>query len=133
MTDTIDYKDRMQAAMNALMQVAMKNMVKDVLGDVAENGLPGAHHFFITFKTSHPGVDLADWLKDKFPDEMTIVMQDWFDNLAIMDDRFTVTLNFNNTILINFLKVRRYLYFNMLFFSKLTYSIMNITHTSKLK
>lgn len=97
MTKTIDYKERMQTSMNALMQVAMKNMVKELLEEVAVDGLPGAHHFFITFKTGHPGVDLAPWLKDKFPDEMTIVMQEWFDNLAIMSDRFTITLNFNNT------------------------------------
>ncbi len=97
MTKTIDYKQRMQSEMNALMQVAMKNMVKSLLEEVAVDGLPGAHHFFITFKTSHAGVDLAPWLKDKFPDEMTIVMQEWFDNLAIMADRFTITLNFNNT------------------------------------
>ncbi len=97
MTKSIDYKQRMQSEMNALMQVAMKNMVKGLLEEVAETGLPGAHHFFITFKTGHPGVDLAQWLKDKFPDEMTIVMQEWFDNLAIMNDRFTITLNFNNT------------------------------------
>ncbi len=97
MTKTIDYKKRMQSEMNALMQVAMKNLVKGLLEDVAVDGLPGAHHFFITFKTSHAGVDLAPWLKEKFPDEMTIVMQEWFDNLAIMADRFTITLNFNNT------------------------------------
>ena len=96
MTNTIDYKQRMQSEMNALMQVAMKNMLKSILEEVAVDGLPGAHHFFITFKTTHAGVDLAPWLKDKFPDEMTIVIQEWFDNLAIMADRFTITLNFNN-------------------------------------
>ncbi|MBL4805751.1 MAG: hypothetical protein JKY31_00495 [Rhodobacteraceae bacterium] len=87
----------MQTAMNALMQVAMKNMVKELLEEVAKDGLPGNHHFFIAFRTAHPGVDIAPWLKEKYPDEMTIVMQDWFDNLAVMSDRFTVTLNFNNT------------------------------------
>lgn len=97
MTKTIDYKQRMQSEMNALMQVAMKNLVKSLLEEVAVDGLPGAHHFFITFKTGHAGVDLAPWLKEKFPDEMTIVLQEWFDNLAIMADRFTITLNFNNT------------------------------------
>ena len=97
MTKTIDYKQRMQSEMNALMQVAMKNLVKNLLEEVAVDGLPGAHHFFITFKTGHAGVDLAPWLKEKFPDEMTIVLQEWFDNLAIMADRFTIILNFNNT------------------------------------
>ncbi len=96
MAKSIDYKERMQLAMNALMQVAMKNMVKDLLEEVAKDGLPGNHHFFITFDTTHPGVDIALWLKEKFPDQMTIVMQEWFENLAVMSDRFTITLNFNN-------------------------------------
>jgi len=51
----------------------------------------------ITFDMTHPGVDVADWMREQYPEEMTIVMQHWFDNLAVMDDRFTVTLNFNNT------------------------------------
>lgn len=96
MTKSINYKERMQAEMNSLMQLAMKNMVKGLLEEVAIDGLPGNHHFFITFRTDHAGVDIAPWLKDKFPKEMTIVMQEWFDNLAVMSDRFTITLNFNN-------------------------------------
>lgn len=78
------------------MQRALQGLLRDVLQRVAEHGLPGAHHFFITFDTTHPGVDLADWLRDRYPEEMTIVMQEWFDNLTVMDDRFAITLNFGN-------------------------------------
>ena len=48
------------------------------------NGLPGDHHFFITFDTMHPDVEIADWLSDRYPDAMTVVMQHWFDNLACL-------------------------------------------------
>ncbi len=79
-----------------MMQAAMQGVLRDILSRVADEGLPGKHHFFITFDTTHPGVDMADWLKAKYPTEITIVMQEWFENLAVMPDRFTVTLNFNN-------------------------------------
>lgn len=80
-----------------LMQQAMQGLVRNLLERVAEDGLPGKHHFFITFDTRHPGVDMAPWLKETYPEEITIVMQDWYDNLAVMGNRFTVTLNFNDT------------------------------------
>lgn len=79
-----------------LMHTAMRGLIKSVLQDVAENGLPGVHHFFITFDTSHPGVELADWLTDRYPGEMTVVMQHWFDNLDVGEDGFAVTLNFGD-------------------------------------
>ncbi len=79
-----------------LMHAAMRGLIKTVLRDVAENGLPGAHHFFITFDTSHPDAELADWLSDRYPDEMTVVMQHWFDNLEIGEDGFSITLNFGD-------------------------------------
>ena len=67
-----------------------------MLLDVAEKGLPGAHHFFITFDTSHPDAELADWLSDRYPGEMTVVMQHWYDNLNIGEDGFSITLNFGD-------------------------------------
>ena len=88
MTDTINY--------NQLMQKALHRFVSDVLAGVMEDGLPGDHHFYISFDTTHPGADMSDALMERFPEEMTIVMQDWFENLAVMDDRFSVTLNFSN-------------------------------------
>ena len=79
-----------------LMQRALRRFLADVLTQVAREGLPGKHHFFITFDTTHPGVDMAQSLRDRYPEEMTIVLQEWFQDLAVMKDRFSVTLNFGN-------------------------------------
>ncbi|MGR3804811.1 SspB family protein [Marinibacterium profundimaris] len=79
-----------------LMHTAMRGLIKAVLLDVQENGLPGAHHFFITFDTTHPDALLADWLSDRYPSEMTVVMQHWFENLDVAEDGFAVTLNFGD-------------------------------------
>jgi hypothetical protein len=67
-----------------------------VLEQVRDHGLPGNHHFFITFDTTHPDVQLADWLKDRYPEEMTVVIQHWFDNLVVREDGFSITLNFGD-------------------------------------
>ncbi len=79
-----------------LMHRAMRTLIQQVLLQVADEGLPGEHHFFITFNTLHPHVLMADWLKDRYPQEMTIVIQHWFENLTVGEDGFTVTLNFGN-------------------------------------
>lgn len=79
-----------------LMHRAMRGLIQSVLTDVAENGLPGAHHFFITFDTTHPDVKIADWLKERYPTEMTVVIQHWFENLVVTNEGFTITLNFGN-------------------------------------
>ncbi len=79
-----------------LMHRAMRGLIQTVLTDVSKNGLPGAHHFFITFDTTHPGVDMADWLKARYPGEMTVVIQHWFENLDVTDEGFSITLNFGN-------------------------------------
>jgi len=79
-----------------LMNTSMRGLIKTVLTDVAETGLPGAHHFFVTFDTTHPDATMADWLRERYPDEMTVVMQHWFDNLVVDDDGFAVTLNFGD-------------------------------------
>ena len=88
MARTIDYGN--------LMHRAMRGLIQSVLEDVAQNGLPGAHHFFITFDTTHPGVAIADWLRSRYPEEMTVVIQHWFENLEVEDDLFRVSLNFGN-------------------------------------
>ncbi|KIC19239.1 MULTISPECIES: SspB family protein [unclassified Leisingera] len=80
-----------------LMHSAMRGLIRTVLQDISENGLPGNHHFFITFDTAHPDVELADWLSDRYPGEMTVVMQHWFDNLTVDEDGFAVTLNFGDS------------------------------------
>lgn len=79
-----------------LMHKALRQLMAEVLSGVARDGLPGKHHFFITFDTTHPGVDMAEALRARYPAEMTIVLQEWFSDLAVMKDRFTVTLNFGN-------------------------------------
>jgi hypothetical protein len=88
MTRSIDYGN--------LMHRAMRGLIQQVLAGVAQGGLPGAHHFFITFDTRHPDVAMADWLRARYPNEMTIVIQHWFENLMVDDAGFTVTLNFGN-------------------------------------
>ena len=88
MTDTLDY--------GSLMHRAMRGLIFNVLEQVRDHGLPGNHHFFITFDTMHPDVQLADWLKDRYPAEMTVVIQHWFDNLVVHDDGFSITLNFGD-------------------------------------
>jgi hypothetical protein len=79
-----------------LMHEAMRGLIQKVLARVADEGLPGQHHFFITFDTMHPDVELADWLSDRYPGEMTIVLEHWFDALTVTDEGFSVTLNFGD-------------------------------------
>lgn len=88
MARTIDYGN--------LMHRAMRSLIQSVLTDVAAHGLPGAHHFFITFDTTAPGVAIADWLKARYPKEMTVVIQHWYENLVVTDEGFSITLNFGN-------------------------------------
>jgi uncharacterized protein len=88
MTRKIDYGN--------LMHRAMRGLIIEVLTDVQAQGLPGSHHFFITFDTRHPDAKLADWLRDRYPQEMTIVMQHWFDGLAVDPQGFAITLNFGD-------------------------------------
>lgn len=87
-TDSIAY--------GRLMHRAMRGLIQTVLEDVAERGLPGEHHFFITFDTRHGDVTIADWLKDRYPEEMTIVVQNWFDDLRVDSEGFWITLNFGD-------------------------------------
>jgi hypothetical protein len=87
-TRTIDYGN--------LMHEAMRGLIRKVLHGIQQDGLPGQHHFFITFDTLHPDVEIADWLSDRYPGEMTIVIQHWFDNLTVTEDGFAITLNFGD-------------------------------------
>lgn len=79
-----------------LMHRAMRGLIQTVLEDVQRDGLPGQHHFFITFDTMHPDVEIADWLSDRYPGEMTIVIQHWFADLEVTDEGFAITLNFGD-------------------------------------
>lgn len=78
-----------------IVQEALRAVVSRVLGEVEKDGLPGGHHFYITFKTRAPGVDIPDHLIARFPDEMTIVLQNRYWDLKVDDDRFEVGLSFN--------------------------------------
>jgi hypothetical protein len=79
-----------------IVQEALRAVVGRVLGTVAETGnLPGGHHFYITFKTHAPGVDIPQRLIERFPDEMTIVMQHRFWDLKVDGEKFSVGLSFN--------------------------------------
>ena len=79
-----------------IVQEALRAVVGRVLGQVSTSGgLPGEHHFYITFKTQAPGVDIPKRLIERFPDEMTIVLQNRFWDLLVDDERFSVGLSFN--------------------------------------
>jgi uncharacterized protein len=77
-----------------LAQDALRGVVRRVLGDVARNGLPGEHHFYVTFGTGAPGVKISDRLRVEHPDEMTIVLQHQFWDLEVTDEAFEVGLSF---------------------------------------
>ena len=86
----IDYK--------ALIENAMLGMVKDILEKISQNGLPENHHFLITFFSNSKGVIIPDWMKEKYPDKMTIIIRNWFENLNVTEKKFDISLNFNNTV-----------------------------------
>ena len=77
-----------------LAQEALRGLVRTVLTDAAKNGLPGDHHFFITFDTQLPGVRISPRLLAQYPEEMTIVLQHQFWDLKVADDGFEVGLSF---------------------------------------
>jgi uncharacterized protein len=78
-----------------VVQEALRAVVGRVLGDVAANGLPGEHHFYITFKTQAPGVSIPPHLHERFPDEMTIVLQHKYWDLKVEAEHFEVGLSFS--------------------------------------
>ena len=78
----------------ALAQEALRGVVKAALRRAAETGLPGAHHFYITFRVGAPGVSIPPELAEKYPEEMTIVLQHRFWDLAPGETFFSVTLEF---------------------------------------
>ena len=78
-----------------LVDNALRGAMRDVMLRVAENGLLGSHHLYITFRTGFPGVDIPGYLRDRYPDELTIVLQHQFWGLEVTDEGFSVTLSFN--------------------------------------
>ncbi|MGH7123731.1 MAG: SspB family protein [Stellaceae bacterium] len=79
-----------------MMERAVRGVVREALAVAASRGLPGAHHFYITFKTRAPGVTIPDHLLGKYPEEMTIVLEHQFWDLEVTEETFAVTLSFNN-------------------------------------
>jgi uncharacterized protein len=80
----------------ALTQSALKGVVRAALDKASKlDHLPGDHHFYVTFRTRTQGVQMADYLKDRFPEEMTIVIQHQYWEFEVFDDRFQITLKFS--------------------------------------
>ncbi|WP_119167660.1 SspB family protein [Algihabitans albus] len=78
-----------------LVEEAMRGVVRAALERAAEEGLPGEHHFYITFRTGQDEVEIPGWLRERYPDEMTIVLQHRFSDLEVDEQGFGVTLSFN--------------------------------------
>lgn len=88
MDDEISYND--------MVEKALLEVVRESLRYVAKNGLPGDQHFYITFKTHYPGVDLPSHLAERYKDDMTIVLQHQFWDVIVEQDYFSVDLSFNH-------------------------------------
>lgn len=86
-TPTIDY--------DILVQNALKMVIRDVMKNVAANGMPDEHHFLITFATNHPGVKCPAYIVEEHPEEITIILQHEYEDLQVFDDHFKVTLGFD--------------------------------------
>ena len=79
-----------------LAQNALRGVVRDALRKVEKSGLPGDHHFYIQFNTKYPGVNIGERLAERYPREMTVVIQHQFFNLLVTEERFQVELSFDN-------------------------------------
>jgi hypothetical protein len=81
-----------------MVEAALRTVVRDVLRRLAGDGVPPPHHFYITFRTAHPGVEMPDYLRERYPGDMTIVLQHQYWDLQVEDDGFAVTLSFNDQL-----------------------------------
>lgn len=84
-----------------MVETALRGVVRKAVSEVIDNfsdtgGMPGDHHFYITFLTDYPGVKIPDYLRERYPGEMTIVLQYQFSDLFVNEERLEVTLSFNN-------------------------------------
>lgn len=77
-----------------MMEEALRGIVYKVLKSIETEGLADPHHFYVSFKTNHPGVSIPDFLKEKYPEEMTIVLQHQFWDLSVNEEFIDVTLSF---------------------------------------
>jgi hypothetical protein len=78
----------------ALTDAALRGVVRDALRRIEKQGLIGSHHFYLTFKTHFPGVEIPGFLREQYPDEMTIILQHQFWGLKVKDEQFEVALTF---------------------------------------
>jgi hypothetical protein len=78
----------------ALLDAALRSVVRDALRRIEKQGLIGSHHFYLTFKTGFPGVEIPSFLREQYPDEMTIILQHQFWGLKVGEDEFEVALTF---------------------------------------
>jgi uncharacterized protein len=79
-----------------MVERALRGVVREALARTAASGLPGTHHFYITFQTKHPGTKIPESLSSQYPEDMTIVLEHQFWDLEIEEDRFAVTLSFQS-------------------------------------
>jgi hypothetical protein len=87
--ETLRYDKMVEQALRGVVRQAVEEVIK-------YQGLPGDHHFYITFMTDYPGVKIPDYLRERYPGEMTIVLQYQFHDLDVNKERLQVTLSFNN-------------------------------------
>ncbi len=78
-----------------MVEDALRDVVRKALTIAAEDGLTGGHHFYLTFETGAPGVDIPQFLVEKYPDQMTIVLQYQYENLLVDEELFSVDLQFS--------------------------------------
>ncbi|MEB3701799.1 Stringent starvation protein B [Candidatus Bealeia paramacronuclearis] len=78
-----------------MVQDGLRGVVREALAYAAENGLPGAHHFYISFRTDYPGVEIPDFLRERHPEEVTIVIQHQFWDLEVDERGFSILLSFS--------------------------------------
>ncbi|MFO1068601.1 MAG: ClpXP protease specificity-enhancing factor SspB [Geminicoccaceae bacterium] len=81
-----------------MVEAALRTVVRDVLRRLATDGLPPPHHFYITFRTTHPEVEMPDHLRERYPGDMTIVLQHQYWDLQVDDTGFSITLSFNDQL-----------------------------------
>jgi hypothetical protein len=79
-----------------MVEGALRGVVRQAIEEVVASGLPGDHHFYITFMTDYPGVEIPAYLRERYPGEMTIVLQYQFYDLKVDREKMSVTLSFNN-------------------------------------
>jgi uncharacterized protein len=95
----------------ALLDTALRGVVRDALRRIEKQGLIGNHHFYLTFKTQYPGVDIPSFLVEQYPEEMTIILQHQFWGLKVHEDIFEVALTFRKlpaTLIIPFAALTKF-------------------------